>query len=459
MNKINIKYTVLFLLILNTSGLLTSGNNAIASDDSNKKYRIYTFEIKEEIAPPVLRMTQKAFDAARDTSANLIIIDMNTYGGMLESADSIRTIILESKIPVWVFINNNAASAGALISIACDSIYMRNGANIGAATVVNQTGEALPDKYQSYMRSMMRSTAEAKGRDPRIAEAMVDPRIEVPGVSDSGQVITFTVSEAMKYGYCEGKAESLIEVIENTGIKNYEIIKHKSTGLDSIIGFLISPIISGILIMIIIGGIYFELQTPGIGFPLAASVVAALLYFAPLYLEGLAANWEILIFVLGIVLIIVELFAIPGFGVTGISGVILVVGGLTLSMIDNMAFESGQFPFSQLASAFFTVIIAAFLSLIGSIYLSRKLLTTTRFGEIALVTTQEKSEGYTSATSDYSQMIGKQGVARTILRPAGKILIEGKTFDATSESGFIEKGEKIMVVQYINAQLFVRKLS
>lgn len=459
MNKIKIKPSLLFLLILNLTGIFLTGNAGNTSGDTNKRYRIYTFEIKEEIAPPVLRMTQKAFDAAHDTSANLIIIDMNTYGGMLESADSIRTIILESKIPVWVFINNNAASAGALISIACDSIYMRSGANIGAATVVNQTGEALPDKYQSYMRSMMRSTAEAKGRDPRIAEAMVDPRLEVPGISDSGQVITFTVTEAMKHGYCEGKAESLIELIENAGIDNYELIRHKSTGLDNIIGFLISPIISGILIMIIIGGIYFELQTPGIGFPLAASVVAAMLYFAPLYLEGLAANWEILIFVLGIVLIIIELFAIPGFGVTGISGVILVVGGLTLSMIDNMAFESGQFPLSQLASAFFTVIIAAFLSLLGSIYLSRKLLTTTRFGEIALVTTQEKSEGYTSATTDYSKMIGKEGVARTILRPAGKILIEGKTYDATSESGFIEKGEKIIVAQYINAQLFVRKLS
>jgi len=435
------------------------GENENMFSDTLKTYRIYSFEIKEEIAPPVMRLTKKSFQAAQDTSADLIIIDMNTYGGMLESADSIRTIILESKIPVWVFINNNAASAGALISIACDSIYMRSGANIGAATVVNQTGEALPDKYQSYMRSMMRSTAEAKGRDPRIAEAMVDPRLEVPGISDSGRVITFTTSEAIKYGYCEGNAESLIEVIEISGIKKYELIKHKSTGLDNLIGFLINPIISGILIMVIIGGIYFELQTPGIGFPLAASVIAALLYFAPLYLEGLAANWEILIFIIGIILIIVELFAIPGFGVIGISGVTLVVAGLTLSMIDNMAFDQGEFPFAQLASAFFIVINAAFISLVLSIYLSRKLLTSTRFGEIALNTTQDSSAGYTSASGSYSIMLGREGIAKTILRPAGKILIDNETYDATSESGFIEKGDKIVVTHYENAQLFVRKIS
>jgi membrane-bound serine protease (ClpP class) len=211
--------------------------------------------------------------------------------------------------------------------------------------------------------------------------------------------------------------------------------------------------------MVIIGGIYFELQTPGIGFPLAASAVAALLYFAPLYLEGLAANWEILIFIIGIILIIVELFAIPGFGVTGISGVTLVVAGLTLSMIDNMAFDQGEFPFSQLASAFFTVIIAAFISLVLSIYLSRKLLTSNRFGEIALNTTQDRSAGYTSAAAGYSIMLGKEGIAKTILRPAGKILIDNETYDATSESGFIEKGDKIVVTHYENAQLFVRKIS
>jgi membrane-bound serine protease (ClpP class) len=222
---------------------------------------------------------------------------------MLDAADSIRTAILKSDIPVYVFIDNNAASAGALISISCDSIYMNPGANIGAATVVDQSGKPLPDKYQSYMRSMMRSTAEASGRDPDIAQAMVDPRIRIyiEGISDTGQVLTFTAKEALKHNFCEGIAESIEEVMELANIKEYTIIEQKLTATDKIIKFLINPFVSGILIMIIIGGIYFELQTPGIGFPIAASAIAAIIYFAPLYIEGLAEHWEIVIFIVGVI--------------------------------------------------------------------------------------------------------------------------------------------------------------
>ncbi|MCF8365885.1 MAG: nodulation protein NfeD [Bacteroidales bacterium] len=455
------KLTLLFFIL--TSLLLNL--NATAQDtlnpfrDSLKTHKVYVFDIKEMIAPPIWHVTKKSLKAAKDTAADLILIHMNTYGGMVETADSIRTAILQSSIPVWVFIDNNAASAGALISIACDSIYMRSGANIGAATVVNQTGEAMPDKYQSYMRSTMRSTAEATGRDPKIAEGMVDPRIKIPGVSDSGQVITFTTSEAIKNGFCEGTAENIKEVLEVAGIKKYEIIKYEISFTDKIIRFLISPVVSGLLIMVIIGGIYFELQSPGIGFPIAASIFAALLYFAPLYVEGLAANWEIIIFIIGVILIAVEIFAIPGFGIAGISGIILVVLGLTLSMIDNIGFEASSFPVGELLAALFIVIIASFVSLIGSLYLSRLLFSTNNkmFGGLALSATQEKSEGYTSAVSSYSSMVGQCGISHTILRPAGKVKIDDEIYDATAESGFIEKGEDIIVTHYSNTQLFVRK--
>lgn len=426
-----------------------------AQPDKTKK--VYVFDIKKEIAPPVMRETQLALKNAREIDADLIIIHMNTYGGMLESADSIRTMILHSPIPVWVFIDNNAASAGALISIACDSIFMRSGANIGAATVVNASGEKQPEKYQSYMRSMMRSTAEATGRNPQIAEAMVDPRVAVPGIADSGQVVTFTASEAVKNGFCEGIAESIPEVLTQSGIKDYEIVRLRLTWTDKIIGFLISPIISGLLIMLIIGGLYFELQTPGIGFPIAASIIAALLYFAPLYLEGLAANWEILVFVIGLVLIGVEIFVIPGFGVAGISGIALVFLGLTLSMVDNLGFDFSKVNLYIFAEAFFIVITATLFSLIASFFITKKLFTTPSLGHLALDTVQESSAGYTVADQRMTDLAGRTGLAVTILRPAGKVLIDDIVYDATSEVSFIEKDEEIVVVGYINAQLVVRK--
>lgn len=449
--------TILLLMIL---GLNTSdANETLREKICNQQIiKVYKFDIKEPIAPPVWRSTQKAMKEAHDKEMDLILIHMNTYGGTLEAADSIRTRILQSKIPVFVFIDNNAASAGALISIACDSIYMRPGANIGAATVVDQSGVPLPDKYQSYMRSMMRSTAESKGRDPDIAQAMVDPRIAIENVTDTGQVLTFTASEAVLNGFCEGKAESIDDLLVKVGIEDYEITELKLTTLDRIIGFLIHPIVSGLLIMLIIGGIYFELQTPGIGFPLGAAVLAALLYFAPLYLEGIAANWEILLFIIGLILIFIEILAIPGFGVIGISGVVLAMAGLILAMVDNMGFNFGAQYFDAIVAAFFIVVIASFLSLVISFYLSRKMFTTNAFGHLALDKVQDAGEGFTSADKKYQSMIGKSGMAYTILRPSGKVLIENEIFDATSESGFIEKGESIVVVKHETAQLFVRKV-
>ncbi|KAF0203625.1 MAG: membrane-bound serine protease [Bacteroidetes bacterium] len=446
---------LLTLCLIIFSGYFLSAQD---SESPKKTGLIYKFNIKDEIAPPVWHNTKKALREAREMNADIILIHMNTYGGMVETADSIRTAILQSKIPVWVFIDNNAASAGALISIACDSIYMRSGANIGAATVVDQTGKPLPDKYQSYMRSTMRSTAEATGRDPDIAQGMVDPRVYIPGVTDTGQVITFTTSEAIKYKFCNAEADNIEEILKITGKEGFKVVEQKLTATDKIIGFLTKPMISGLLIMIIIGGIYFELQTPGVGFPLAAATLAAIVYFAPLYIEGLAANWEILIFIIGVILLLVELFAIPGFGVAGISGIILIVTGLTLSMIDNIGFNFTGVPFQGVVVAFFIVIIASFFSLISSFFLTRKLFGGhTMFGDLALLTTQQSNEGYVSSDAHYTEMKGTEGIAFTMLRPAGKVEIEDQIFDAVAESGFIDRGEKIKVVKYENAQLIVRK--
>jgi membrane-bound serine protease (ClpP class) len=452
-----LKYSRLLPTVL--IAFLFSAFQLKAQQPSPAKKFVYVFKISDEIAKPVWYKTRKALKEASVMKADIILIHMNTYGGLLDVADSIRTAILNNKIPVWVFIDNNAASAGALISIACDSIYMRQGANIGAATVVNQTGEQLPDKYQSYMRALMRSTAQANGRNPEIAQAMVDPRIHVEGVNDSGQVVTFTAQEALKHGYCNAMAENIPEVLKKAGIINYTIHEQQLTASDKMIGFLTSSFVSGILIVIIIAGIYFEFQSPGAAFPILIAIIAALVYFAPLYLEGLASNWEIMVFIAGVILLAVEIFAIPGFGVTGILGIFFMLMGLTLAMIDNTYFEFGPGALGKLTEAFFIVVIAFFISITGSIYITRKLFTgKTFFGDLALVTTQQKNEGFTSADASYRDITGKTGLAHTMLRPAGKVMIDGILYDATALTGYIDKSEPIEVVKYETAQLFVKKL-
>lgn len=440
-------------------GQSTDSDLQLASDSiSNEvvKTRVYVFEIKEEIAKPVWRKVQKAFTEAKSIDADLILIHMNTYGGQVDIADSIRTKILQSEIPVYVFIDNNAASAGALISIACDSIYMRPGANFGAATVVNQSAEQMPDKYQSYMRSMMRSTAETNGRNPSIAEAMVDPDVEVEGISAIGKVLTFTTEEAILNNFCEGKAESIAEVVDKQHFESVELHHQVLTPLDKIISLLISPIVSGLLIVLIIGGIYFELQTPGLGFPSIAAIVAAVIYFAPLYLEGLAANWEIIVFIVGVILMMLEIFAIPGFGVAGISGIILMVLGLSFSMVDNVGFSLAEGQGEILFTSFFIVIISSTLGIILSFILAKQVLTSENWN-LALNTVMKQDEGFSSGDMSYKSLIGEDALAKTVLRPGGKIEINGEVYDAVSETSFIAKDSEVIITRYENAQLFVRK--
>lgn len=435
---------------------------------------VYKLNIKQEITRATWRQTQQAFEAADSLGAGLFLIHMNTYGGTVLDADSIRTRILQSRIPVVVFIDNNAASAGALISLACDSIYMRPGGSIGAATVVNQTGIPMPDKYQSYMRSTMRATAEAHGkdtlvvagdtllkwrRDPLIAEAMVDPRVYIPGIVDTGKVLTFTPEEAMKNGYCEGLAESVEEVLAKTGYENARIEEYKPSWIEKIIGFLVHPVISGLLIMAIVGGIYFEMQTPGIGFPLGVAVLGALLYFAPHYLEGLAEHWEILLFIAGLILLGVEIFVTPGFGVAGIAGIALVFLGLVLSLLHNVKFNFEGVNLRNAGIAVFTVFSGVSLGMGLSLYLGDKLFGARRgpFGKLALQKVQEVSEGYVSIDNSLLLLNGQTGFAKTVLRPSGKVEIGGEIYDAVTSGEFIEKGATVTVIRIEATQLYVEK--
>lgn len=444
-------------LILISFLFLIPENKAYSNSSDTSLIKVYQMDIMEEIAPPIWHLTQKAFKEAHQGDYDLVLIHMNTYGGMVDAADSIRTAILNSEIPVYVLIDNNAASAGALISIACDSIYMVAGANIGAATVVNQTGEAMPDKYQSYMRSMMRSTAEATGRDPQIAQAMVDPRIVVEDVIDSSMVLTFTTSEAIENGFCEAQVETIAELLTRAGVEKYEIYHQKLKASDKIIRLLVNPMVSGILIMLIVGGLYFELQSPGIGFPLAASIFAAVLYFAPLYLEGLVENWEVILFFVGVILLAIELFVVPGFGFFGISGIVLIVTSLALAMVDNDGFMFTLPDVTAIINALVIVSLSSLLGLIASYYLSKKLFSTQSMFNLSLATTQEREEGFGIDLESYKKSIGEFGQAFTVLRPSGKVMVEGQLFDAVSMSSFIEKGEEIEVIGYENAQLMVRK--
>jgi membrane-bound serine protease (ClpP class) len=451
------KYLITFLILCLLPWPMASYGQA--ETDSTKRKAVYVFEIKGDIDPRMNRRVKLALEEAEQKKADMIIVHMDTYGGAVNDADDIRTMILESPVPTHVFIDKDAASAGALIAIASDSIYMAAGGSIGAATVVmGGTGEAAPDKYQSYMRSIMRSTAEAQGRDPRIAEAMVDENLVVEGVSEAGSVVTFSVSEAITHGFCEAQVRSIEEIVERQGISDYDIIHHEMSTVEKVISFFLNPMVSGFLILIIFAGIYFELQTPGVGFPILASAIAIILYFIPYYLNGLAANWEMIAFAVGVILILIEIFVIPGFGIFGVLGITLVLLGLTLGMVPNEFFDFTFVPSGDLFMALVTVVLAAIVAVSLIFALAPKINQWQMFSRFSLADTQQREEGYTSSFYD-NELLGREGLSHTRLMPSGKIVIDDEIYDAYSRGEFIDKGEKVKVISTEGTSLRVKKIA
>ncbi|MFN6090113.1 MAG: NfeD family protein [Cyclobacteriaceae bacterium] len=421
------------------------------------KSKVMVMEIKDEIDPRMLRYVKLALENAEKIKADYVVIDMDTYGGVLTDAKEIVDLIMDFKKPVWVYVNSDAASAGALISIACDSIYMSPGATIGAATVVEGAGgQAAPDKYQAYMRGIMRSTAEKNGRDPRIAEGMVDERIVIDSIKQEGRVITFTTKEALKYGFCEAQVETIEEILKRNKVTNYELETFRLGTSEKIIAFVINPFISGILILIILGGIYFELQTPGIGFPLFASVTALILYLVPYYLNGLAEYWEIIALFVGILLLMAEVFVIPGFGVAGIAGIILTVMSLVLIMLNNDFFNFEFVPMGDIIRATFAAVGGISGGMLLLFFGGARLTETKAFQRMALTDQQESSQGFSVNTSTID-MLGKKGISHTVLRPSGKVFIDEIVYDAFTRGEYVEKGESIEVVGIEGVTLRVKK--
>ncbi len=425
---------------------------------------VYRFELVADIMPPAWRTVQRAVSEAHEAQADVLLVQLDTYGGMVNIADSISQRLLHAKMPVLVFIANNAASAGALISISCDSIYMAPSSQIGAATVVSGTdGAAMPDKYQAYMRAKMRSIAEAQGRNPDIAEAMVDQDLEVEGVVEAGKTLVFTPSEAIANGFCEGVAEDWRDALAQAGLEDYRVMAFEPTGVDRMVQFLVNPMVSGILMLVIFFGIYAELQTPGVGFPLMAAAIAAALYFAPLYLDGLAASWEIALFLVGVVLLALELFVIPGFGVAGVAGLTLMLGSLVLSLVANRAFDFQWVPADTIVRALLTVMLAVF-GAAGLIFaFLGSLVDSPLLKRLVLSEAQQANRGYRVSASgeDDPDWVGQGATALSDLRPAGRIQVDGDPErvprEALTEGGYTPAGARVTVVGWRGTQLLVRE--
>lgn len=415
--------------------------------------KVYVAHIEGDIDLGLAPYISRVVSDAEDENADAIIFKINTFGGRVDAATQIKDAIISSKVLTIAFINNRAISAGSLIALSCDKIIMVPGSSIGATTVVDQTGKKQSEKYQSYMRSEMRSTAERKGRRKDIAEGMVDERIEIEGLVDSTQLVTLTTEEAYNYAIADTMLDNLDNVLSYIKMKDAELIEVHSNWAEQVVRFLNNPIIASMLMMIGFFGLFAEIKSPGWGVPGTAGLIALALFFGSSYILQLASVVEILMFVIGLGLILLEIFVIPGFGIAGISGILLVLASLFLSLVGSDPF----LDFEAISMAVIQLSVALLLALI-LIFLLAKYLPKTNIFKKFVLSEQEKAEsGYTSRTED-TALVGSKGIALTPLRPSGTAEINSKRVDVVTDSEFIEKGKLVEVIQVDGMRVVVKEI-
>jgi membrane-bound serine protease (ClpP class) len=402
---------------------------------------VYVGIIEDEIDLGLAPYVKRVVSDAEKNNADAIIFKINTFGGRVDAATQIKDAIISTEVLTIAFINNRAISAGSLIALSCKKIAMAPGSSIGATTVVDQTGQKQAEKYQSYMRSEMRATAERNGRRTDIAEGMVDERVVVPGLVDSTQLITLTSEEALQYGITDTLVNNIDEVLAAFNLEGSEIYILEQNWAEGVVRFLNNAIISSILIMIGFFGLLAEIKSPGWGVPGTAGLIALALFFGSAYILDLASAIEIIMFVLGVALILVEVFVIPGFGISGVSVIILIIASLFLSLIGSdpvLDFEGVSVAIIQLSVALLGAIVLVFV-------MAKYLPKTNIFKKFVLSDAEKTNKGFSShATS--KDLVGAEGIALTDLRPSGTAEINGKKVDVVTESEYVEKGKHLKVI-------------
>lgn len=401
-------------------------------------YRIpITGVIELGLAPFVERSLKEA--AAQGAAA--AVLDIETPGGRIDAAQRIANAVADAEIPVYAFVNHRAFSAGALISLAADRIYMRPGSVIGAATPVEGTGEKAPEKIVSAMRSEMRALAEARGLDPAVAEAMVDEDIAIDGVVEEGKLLTLTTEEAVGLGYAREVADydALLAELDLAGARTVSMEVNWAEGL---VRFFTHPIVAPFLLSLGFLGLLVEIKTPSFGLAGIAGAGSLALFFGSHYLVGLAGMEEVLLLGAGLILLGVEIFVVPGFGVFGITGILTLLASIYLSLVGQFSTAADYSQAGLVLSAAMILMLMSAWVLIRSLPDNQRLIRS----NVILGGRLSKETGYVSAQVR-ADLVGAEGVTLTALRPSGSARVHGERLDVVADSGWIEAGMPVRVVR------------
>jgi len=416
---------------------------------------VYVAPIEGMIDLGLAPFVQRVLDEAAAAGASAVILEINTFGGRVDAAVLIRDALLNARVKTVAFVNKRAISAGALISLAAERIVMADGGTIGAATPVQMgQGEApqsVSEKTVSYVRKEFRATAEARKRPPLIAEAMVDSDVVIEGLVEKGKLLTLTTDEALTHKIADFRANSIDSVLKQLELQGAETRRLAPNWAEACVRFLTNPIVSSLLMTVGMLGIIIEIRTPGFGLPGGLGIISLALFFWGHWLVQLAGWEELLLFASGLVLLILEIFVIPGFGIVGVLGIGALLAGLSLSLVGGGA--SWEFILTAVSRVVFSLLFAAAASLLLFRYLPRL-----PFGRrLILDTGLSSGAGYASAPDADRTWLGKSGTTLTPLRPAGIADIDGQRLDVVSDGEFIDHGAPITVSRVDGNRIVVRR--
>jgi membrane-bound serine protease (ClpP class) len=419
---------------------------------------VYVVPIEGMIDLGLAPFVRRVLADAQESGAAAVVLEINTFGGRVDAAVQIRDALLSSPVRTIAYVKPRAISAGALIALAAGKIAMAGGGTIGAAAPVqagaaNAPPQPVDEKTVSYVRKEFRATAEHRGRPPLFAEAMVDADVVIPDVIEKGKLLTLTTDEAVKHGIADLRADSLEGALEQLGFGHPTLRRVSPNWAEGLVRFLTHPIMASLLMTMALVGILVELRTPGFGFAGAIGLLSLVLFFWGHGLVHLAGWEEVLLTATGLLLVALEVFVIPGFGIAGVMGIAAILAGLVLSLTGSGASAEFvvrlgiQVVFSLLFALLATAVLLRYLPRLP---LARRLILNTGLGA---------GEGFDSTAATDLRWLGKRGESVTALRPAGIAQIGSERVDVVSEGSFIGAGEPIEVVRVDGNRIVVRHLS
>ena len=428
----------------------------------------YVIPIKGMIERGLVYALRRGMEEAEALGAGAIVIDMDTPGGRLDSATEIVHLLLGASVPTYTLVNPSAMSAGAIISLATDEIYMVPSGLLGDAMPImmsplpmggpQELPEGIKEKAVSPTVALARSAAQAKGHDTQLAEAMIRPEFEYKigdkVICPAGQLLTLTSEDAAQLVgedehplLAKGIVKDLDELLEKIGRDKNKVVTVEITPAEQIARFIESIPVSGVLLALGLLGLYIEFKTPGFGFPGMAGILCLAVWFWGHHIAGLAGMGEMAIFLVGVILVLIEIFAIPGFGAVGVSGLTLIIVSLLMAMVQHYPSEPWYLPpVAHFQRSVVTFGEALVITLISAAILARFLPKTSVFQRIALGTSMSRAAGYEAAHEE-AGLIGQRGVTVTPLRPAGIAEFGDKHYNVVARGEFLEKGSSIVVAE------------